>query len=85
MTATRKLTLPVLGLACGGGGARTVEKVVARVPGVTTVYVNPATEAAWIEYEPDRCGPEQLRAAVESAGYRVPRASEARNADGAGP
>lgn len=85
MTATRTLTLPVLGLACGGGGARTVEKIVARVPGVTTVYVNPATEAALIEYEPDQCGHEQLRAAVESAGYRVPGPSEAGDADGAGP
>jgi copper chaperone CopZ len=84
MTAMRKLTLPVTGLACGGGGARTVEKVVARVAGVRTVYVNPASETAWIEYDPDRCRPEQLRAAIESAGYRVPPLSRPHD-DGARP
>jgi copper chaperone CopZ len=71
MTDTRKLTLPVLGLGCGGGGADTIEKVVARVPGVTAVYVNRASETAYIDFDPKQCGPDDLSAAVESAGFRV--------------
>lgn len=71
MTRTRKLTFPVLGLGCGGAGADTIEKVVARVPGVTAVYVNRADETAYIDFDPDACGPNDLRVAIESAGYRV--------------
>lgn len=71
MDRTRRLVLPVLGLECGGGGSRTVEKVVRRVRGVAAVYVNPAVERAYIDYDGAQCGPDDLCDAVEAAGYRA--------------
>ena len=73
MERLERLVIPVLGLDCGGGGSRTVEKVVRRVPGVAAVYVNPATETAYIDYEAARCDPDEVHAAVEAAGYRAVR------------
>jgi Cu+-exporting ATPase len=67
----RRLTLPIDGLACGGGGALAVERGIARLPGVSRVYVNAATEMAYIELDPDRCTPADIGRAVERAGFRV--------------
>jgi len=71
MDRMRRLVLAVLGLECGGGGSRTVEKAVRRVPGVVAVYVSPAVETAYIDYDAAQCGPDDLCDAVEAAGYRV--------------
>ncbi|MBI3962133.1 MAG: heavy-metal-associated domain-containing protein [Deinococcus sp.] len=68
---TQRVTLPIYGLSCGGGGALTVERALAKVPGVVQVYVNPATEMAYVEYNPTLSGPEQLMAAVERAGFQA--------------
>ena len=62
-------TLPVSNLGCGGGGARTVERELARVPGVVRVYVNPLTEMAYIEYDAARCSLGELSATIRRAGY----------------
>lgn len=67
----RRVTVPIYGLARGGGGALTAERSLAKVPGVKRAYVNPLTEMAYVEYEPaitDRAG---LVAALESAGLRA--------------
>ncbi len=69
--STMRLTMAIYGLACGGGGALTVERALAKLPGVSRVYVNPATEMAYVEYDPERLSWEQLVAAVESAGFRA--------------
>jgi copper chaperone CopZ len=63
---TQRITLPIDDLSCGGGGALIVERALARTPGVVYVYVNPATEMAYIEYDPDR-----LVKVVEHAGFRA--------------
>lgn len=68
---TRRITLPIYGLACGGGGALSVERALARTPGVLRVYVNPATEMAYVAYDPAATNPESLLAAVERAGFRA--------------
>ena len=68
---TERLTLAINGLACGGGGSLTAERALARVPGVVWAYVNPATEMAYVEYDPARALPAQLVAAVERTGLRV--------------
>ena len=69
---TRKTTTVMLeNAACGGGSARTVEKALLRVPGVSRAYVNPVTEAAYVEYDADRCNEDTLTGAVESVGVRV--------------
>lgn len=63
-------TLPLTDLACGGGGALTIEHELSRVPGVARVYVNPLTEMAYVEYDATVCDVPALTAAVERAGYR---------------
>jgi copper chaperone CopZ len=67
----KRVTLPIEGLLCGGGGALAVERAIERVPGVIRVYVNPATEMAYAEYDPAQCSPAELNAAVQRAGFRV--------------
>lgn len=66
---TRSLTLPIHGLACGGGGSLTVERALEKVYGVSQAYVNPATEMAYIKYDADLTDPELLVAAVERMGF----------------
>ena len=68
---TERLTLPLFGLACGGGGALTIERVLARIDGVRRAYVNPATEMAYVEYDPERAGPPLFTAAIEGLGFKV--------------
>ncbi len=68
---TQRVTVPIYGLGCGGGGALTVERAIAKVPGVARVYVNPATETAYVEYDPARSYPGYITDAVERAGFRA--------------
>lgn len=68
---TRRITLAIYGLSCGGGGALTVERSLAKVPGVVQAYGNPATEMAYVEYDPAVTGPDQLISAVERVGFRA--------------
>lgn len=70
-TRTRRVTIPIYGLTCGGGGALTAERALARVPGVERTYVNPLTEMAYIEYDPAVAESAQLIAAVEGVGLRA--------------
>jgi Cu+-exporting ATPase len=65
-----RATLPVAGLVCGGG-ALTVEAALSQAPGVIRAYVNPATEMAYVEYDPDVVGLEGLKRAIESVGYQT--------------
>ncbi len=69
--STARLTMAIYGLNCGGGGALTVERALAKLPGVLRAYVNPAMETAYVEYDPARLGWERLAAAVESVGFRA--------------
>jgi copper chaperone CopZ len=71
--STERLTMTIEGLSCGGGGALAVERAIARTPGVVRVYVNPMTEAAYIEYDSAVCDPSQLARAVERAGFQAGR------------
>lgn len=68
---TRRVTVFIYELGCGGGGSLTVERALAKVPGVVHVYVNPATETSYVEYDPAVSGVDDLVAAVESAGFRA--------------
>lgn len=64
--------LPVAGLACGGGGYRTVERVLKTVSGVESVTVNPVTEAAYVTIDRKRCSEATLRRALDRAGFLPP-------------
>lgn len=65
---TQRITIPIEGLSCGGGGSLLVERALTRVPGVVRAYVNPVTEMAYVEYDPARTNQERLAQAVERAG-----------------
>ena len=69
-TTPDKITIPIEGLSCGGGGALTVERSIGRVPGVTRVYVNPLTEMAYVEFDHAVCSRSDLLHAVRRAGFR---------------
>lgn len=70
-TKTIRVTLPVYGLGCGGGGALALERALSKAPGVQRAYVNPLTEMAYIEYDPALTGPERLAALVAEAGFTM--------------
>ena len=66
-----RVALPIIGLACGGGGSVSIEKVLRRLAGVYWVYVNPATEMAYVEYASEQVSLGEIARAVESAGFRA--------------
>ncbi len=67
----QRITVPVYDLSCGGGRMLIIERALARTPGVVYVYVNPATEMAYVEYDPALVDPDRLATAVEHAGFRA--------------
>lgn len=65
----RSVRIPVVGLTCGAGGMSTVERELVRTPGVVEVYGNPATEAAYVTYDPGVVTVAELRSAIERTGF----------------
>ena len=69
---TRRTTTVMLEDArCVADSTQTVEKVLRDVPGVLRAYANPATEAAYVEYDAERCEEADLVRALESLGLRA--------------
>lgn len=77
MDVTRGLRIPIYGLGCGGAGATTIERELAATAGVVRAYVNPATETAYVDYDPAETDPWSLAKAVDRAGYQAGRPVEA--------
>lgn len=65
----RSITVPIEDFGCADSGPLIVEQALANVPGVLRVYVNAATEMAYVQYDVDRCTVDALAAAVVRAGY----------------
>ena len=78
--SAQRLTLPVSGMTCAACVYH-VERALEEVPGVGQVSVNLGTEKATVELQP-QVSLEQLRQAVEGAGYRVPTARTTLNIGG---
>ena len=57
-------------------GSTTIERELAATDGVLRVYVNPATETAYVDYDPSEVDAWTLARAVERAGYRPGRPVE---------
>jgi copper chaperone len=62
------ITMKIGGMTCGGCAA-TVTRVLRAVKGVKSVDVSLERAAAAIEYDPGAANREQLKAAVEGAGF----------------
>ncbi len=67
---SQRIDLPISGMTCASC-VRRVEKALAKVPGVTEASVNLATEKARVDFDPQTVNLDQLRQAVEKAGYGV--------------
>jgi hypothetical protein len=67
----QRITLPIEDFGCAGSGAIVVERALANVPSVLCVYVNAATEMAYIQYDADRCDVPTLRAVIARAGFHA--------------
>ena len=75
---TQRITLPIYNLGCGGGGALSIERALAKVPGVPYAYVNPLTEMAYVEFDPALASPGRLAAVIAELGYGAPKAEPRR-------
>lgn len=69
--AIETLNLPVRGMTCGNC-ARSVERTLAGVPGVTKALVELQGERAIVEYDPSLVTRAVLVNAVRDLGYEVP-------------
>jgi P-type Cu+ transporter len=67
---TRKITLPVTGMTCASCAAA-IEQGLAKLPGLSRVNVNVASEAVSIEYDPRQLDVKALIDAISDAGYGV--------------
>jgi Cu+-exporting ATPase len=65
------IELPLLGMTCANC-ANTIERTLKKMPGVSNVAVNYASERASIDYVPGATGIADMVAAVRKAGYDVP-------------
>jgi len=75
-TVTETANLVVHGMTCASC-VRRVERAVRRVPGVQEAAVNFATNHARVTYDPADANVDAIAAAIEEAGYEVPRAPAA--------
>ena len=62
------MDFPVIGMSCAACSAR-VERTLNRQEGVISAAVNLATATASVEYDPTKCTPEQLQAAIQAIGF----------------
>jgi hypothetical protein len=72
---TARVTLPLYNLGSGGGEALTIERAIARLPGVSEVYINPLTEMAYVVYDPALMDSERLRTDLDRLGYGISSAA----------
>ncbi len=67
---TKKIILPVTGMTCASCVA-TIEKGLSKLPGVSGVNVNLASEKVAIEYDPDKVDTKVLMDTISDVGYGV--------------
>ena len=65
-----KLTLYITGMACGGCSA-TIANTLRAVDGVIEADVSHTEGTAVVSFDNSRVQPEQLKAVIEAAGYKV--------------
>lgn len=65
-----KIDFSVLGMSCAAC-SKSAERSLKKTPGVESAMVNIATEKASVEYDPKVCNIDNLRAAIEKAGFKM--------------
>lgn len=65
-----KAELKVLGMACGGCKA-SVERALRSLDGVSSARVDLAAKSAYVEYDSSKVALEDLKNAIQGAGYKV--------------
>ena len=70
MADTQRITLPITGMTCANCSA-TIERNLKKMPGVSVVAVNYATEKASVAFDPGQTGEAQMRALIADLGYGV--------------
>lgn len=71
-TMQRTTTTMILeDLGCAGGSARSLERMLAGLSGVTRAYVNPVLDVAYVEFDADRCSETDMIRAAESLGIHA--------------
>lgn len=66
---SERVTLMIHDLGCRGGSALDCERALGRLVGVMRAYVSPATEVAYVEFDPSRVCAADLVRAVKEAGF----------------
>ena len=82
--ATEQVTFPVTGMTCASC-VRRIEKALGKVDGVSEANVNLATEKARVTFDPVVVSFDDLRAAVEKAGYGAGAPPDASSSERAAP
>jgi copper ion binding protein len=70
MADNKKVEIRVGGMACAGC-AGAVEKALSRLDGVSSAKVDLAKKTAYVDYDPAKLTLQDLKKAVEGAGYKV--------------
>ena len=82
--ALAQADLPITGMTCANC-ARTIERTLTKLPGISAAAVNYASERAQVDYVPGAIGIRDMVAAIRKAGYDVvstaPNTSRAGQAD----
>ncbi len=73
-----KVSLPITGMTCVSC-AKTIEKSIKKVKGVSKANINFAAEKAHIEFNPKLANKEQLENAIEESGYHVAKKPSSKN------
>lgn len=64
------MTLNIQGMTCGGC-VNSVKRALANLPGVNQTDVSLEKGQATVDYDPAKVSPDQLKTAIEDAGYDV--------------
>jgi Cu+-exporting ATPase len=67
---TKRVHMPITGMTCSTC-AGTIEKGLARIPGVKEARVNFASEKATIEYDPAKVKPSTFKSVISELGYGI--------------
>ena len=73
-TTLSDISFPVEGMECASCAVR-IEKQLKKRPGVSSAYVNLASEKASVTYDPSHIAPSDLVSAVKKTGFDVPHST----------